>query len=150
MKIVVDDISAFDHTYTSWEDLHEDFIRDEIAAGREVPGYALETLLIVVAAWLLKKAGDELFMEWRDWRNRRRAAQEHQRQREEDDRRHEELMTKINEIVRELNEEKIDGEKLITQLKAAGCTVKMIPQSDTEREIVSSSPGNVGGNGETA
>lgn len=150
MKIIVDGIAAFDHTYTSWDELYEDFVRDEIAADREVPGYLLETLLIVVTAWLLKKAGDELFTEWRDWRNRRRAAQDHQRQREEDERRHEELMEKIDEIVRELGEEKIDGEKLITKLKAAGYAVEMIPQSDAERDIVSASPGNVGGDDETA
>jgi hypothetical protein len=117
---------------------------DEASAGRSVPTYSFEAMAGLVAGWLLKKAGDEIFKRIMEYRKTKGEVERRIAQQEREEQRHRELLAKLDELVpQDMDSVELSNPGSYQRLPAvlehiarSGIRITIVVDSDAENDLL--------------
>lgn len=138
MKVEIEGVEVFNSRYENWDDIVDDYARDEARQGRAVPSYALEFLMGALALWVLEKAADKA-VDWvLEYRKRQKEEQEKQegaKRTAEQIERLERLEKALADVRPEVAQTAASQEAILQALRDIQARLVVTPETEAERDL---------------
>lgn len=140
MRITIGGSEVFSRRYRSFDELIDEYVDHMSERGRRVPDYDVSVLLTAFACWLLGVAGERAINELIDELQRGKEEEEARKTRELEETRHSELMTKMEELRRAVQDARgtpLDAESALKEdAAAASALLRWAKKKNVKIDIV--------------